>query len=137
GSAVSSNLVDIGASGSAWQSWLSRARRRGGRSWRRGCRRRRHRSSNRQVALFALAGGIDISLRIGGHGGDFFFGRTVQHERFPRRRYAIDKPAAVGAGDNAIFGINGQRADMSVIALEEYRALAIRGHAENLALIAG
>ncbi len=68
---------------------------------------------------------------------DLFLGGAVQHESFASRRNAIDEPAAVGAGNQIVLRIEGQNADVGLIALEEDRMLALRRNPINLPVVAG
>src|ERR1019366_3744093 len=76
----------------------------------------RHRGSG---ALLSCSGGIDIAGAVDGERSDFFLGRAVENERFAIRRDAIDKPTAIGAGNQVSFRIECENANVDFIALEE------------------
>jgi hypothetical protein len=56
---------------------------------------------------------------IDGEGSDFFLRSAVQNEAFPVRGDAIDKAAAVRSGDQIAFRVEGEDADVGLVALEE------------------
>ena len=68
---------------------------------------------------------------------DFFLGRAVQHEPLAGGRNAIDQSAAIGAGNQILLGIEGEDTDVSLIALEEDRMLALGRDTINFPVIAG
>ena len=84
---------------------------------------RRHRClpgnrQRRQVVspLLAHAGGIDRPIGRNNDRGDLLPRCVVQHESLPRRIDAIDEPRAVGSGDQIARLIEGQRANVLLIA---------------------
>ena len=88
-----------------------------------GCHRCRERIvAGDAGALFSGGGGVDIAGCIDGERGDFFLGGAVENEGFAGGRDAIDEAAAVGAGDEVAFGIEGQNANVDFVALEEKRS---------------
>ena len=102
------------------------ARRRCGLRWR--CERDAHYLRRRAPgALLSRGSGVDIAGAVDGERGNFFLGRAVENERFAIRRNAIDKAAAIGAGNQVSFGIECENANVDFIALEEERVLSVAG----------
>src|SRR5260370_27745627 len=67
---------------------------------------------------------------------NFFFRSAIQHKALSRGRDSIDQPAAVRPCDYIALPIQSQHADVSLVALEEERVVALRSDAINLTVIA-
>ena len=80
---------------------------------------------------------VDIAAAVDGEGGNFLLGGAVQHEALAGGRNAIDQAAAVRTGDQIPLGIESQDANMSFIALEKQRRLAVARHPENFSPVPG
>src|ERR1035438_2024599 len=80
---------------------------------------------------------VDVSGIVDRKRGDFFLGSAVEDERFAIGRNTVDKPAAVGAGNQISFGIERENANVDFIAFEKKRVLSVGGDFENFAVVAG
>ena len=96
-----------------------------------------HLRHGRAGALFSRSGGVDIARAVDGERGNFFLGRAVENEGLAIRRNAIEKPAAIGPGNQISFEIECENANVDFIALEEERVLAVRADFVDFAAIAG
>src|ERR1700674_937711 len=85
--------------------------------------------------LLSNARRVDVACFVDGEGGNLFFRCAVEDEAFSTGRDSIDQTAAVRAGDQIAFGIEGHHTDMGFVAFEKDGVIAFRSDAEYLSVI--